>query len=223
MPDTGTQTDNGRGLGFTSRVGAWSFRHPWYALAVWLLVLVAGVFAAGRVFAGLSDGDGPKQMESVQAYTVLNQGSKDGGTVLGVVDHVAPQSPEVQQQVTALAGSLAAVPGVAEVTTPYSPGATDLVAGDGTALVIKVKLADLDDSALRDLVTNVSADLHGFAGTLAAHGQPQATVDVGGGPVINIEANDQVQTDLSRAEELSVVDWGRLSAEPSGPPMRPAD
>ncbi len=201
---TTTTPSTGRGPGLTARVGSWSYRHPFYALALWLLVLAAGVFSAGRVFAGLSGSDGPASFESVQAQTVLEEGSKDGGTVLGVVDHVDPRAGAVQQRVTTAAGVLRGHAGVAEVTTPYTAGGADLVAQDGRALIIKVKLADLDDSATADLVTTLRADFDALVDDLHAQGQPQATVSVGGGPVINIEANHQVQHDLSLAEELSL-------------------
>ncbi len=193
------------GLGRVARVGSWSFRHPWYALAIWLLILVAGVFSAGKVFAGIGDSHGPKSMESVQAYNVLDQGSKDGGTVVGVIDHVDPHAAAVQQQVTAKAQQLSGIPGVLAVTTPYTPGHDDLLATDGKALAIQVKLADISDDGTRtDLIQRVQDDLHGLAPALTGAGVPGATVSVGGDPVINVQANDQVQHDLSLAEEISL-------------------
>jgi len=52
----------GRGLGLTSRIGSWSFRHPFVAVAIWLVVLAGGVLSAGKVFAGLDSSDGPTSM-----------------------------------------------------------------------------------------------------------------------------------------------------------------
>ncbi len=195
----------GAGLGLTARVGGWSFRHPWYAIAIWLVVVVAGVLAAGRVFAGLGGGDGPKSMESVQAQEVLSQDSRDGGTVVGVLDHVDPRSPAVKQQVDALATHLGTVSGVVGVATPYTPGRADLVAQDGKALAIQVKIAEIDDlTQRRDTIEEIRTELRGLPGTLGGAGVAGTTMSVGGDPVLDMEANDQVQHDLSRAEEVSL-------------------
>ncbi len=202
---TSTTRHKPANLGVTARVGGWSYRHPLLTLAVWVLVLVGGVLAAGPVFSGLGEGAAPKGVESLQAYDVLQDGKTDGGTVVGVVDHVDARDPAVQQQVGTVAGTLAGITGVTSVKTPYSPDGQSLVATDGRALAIEVKLADLDDdAAARDLATKVQDTLHGFQGTLVGQGNAGANVSVGGGPIIDIEANDQVQHDLSLAEELSL-------------------
>jgi putative drug exporter of the RND superfamily len=200
---TGTAR-TGRGLGLISRIGSFSFRHPFVSVAIWLMVLAGGVLSAGKVFAGLDSSQGPKSMESVQAYTVLDQDSKDGGTVIGVVDHVDPHAAAVQQQVTATATTLAGISGVREVSTPYTTGGGDNVSTDGHAIAIKVKLDDLDHDAIGTVVDQVRTDFHGMVDKLHAGGAPDATVSIGGDPVINIEANHQVQHDLSLAEELSL-------------------
>ncbi|MEV0718352.1 hypothetical protein [Asanoa sp. NPDC050611] len=44
---------------FLGRLGRWCFRRRWAVLALWLVAVVAGGFAAGPVFAGLDDSQGP--------------------------------------------------------------------------------------------------------------------------------------------------------------------
>jgi RND superfamily putative drug exporter len=195
--------------GLIARVGQWCFRRRWWVVTIWLAAIVAGGLAAGPVFSGLTDSDGPKSLESVQAGDVLNAGSKDGGTVTAVVDKVAPGADAVRRDVRASAVDLATVPGVASVVTPYDTGmpaatAAALTARDGHGLLIQVNLTDQSGDDQGTTVDTLSSRLHALSATLARDGQPGATVLVGGGPVIDQQANQQAQDDLSRAEELSL-------------------
>ena len=194
--------------GLIARIGRWCFRRKWWVLAIWLVGTVAGGLAAGPVFNSLSDSDGPKSMESVQAQEVLDAGSDKGGTVTALVDGVDPRAAAVRDRVRAAATGLAGVPGVTGVVTPFDQGlpagrADAMVAKDGHGLLIQLDLTK-DASDESSTLDTVADRLHGLAGTLRADGQPDAKVLVGGGPFINRQANQQAQSDLSRAEQLSL-------------------
>jgi putative drug exporter of the RND superfamily len=194
--------------GFIARIGRWCFRRKWTVLAIWLVGTVLGGLAAGPVFNSLTGSDGPKSMESVQALDVLKAGSDKGGTVTAVVDRVDPGSAAVRDEVRATAAALGGVTGVTGVVTPFDAAmppqrSETLVAKDGRGVLIQATLTEKasDDESTLD---TIAARLHALAGRLHAGGQPDATVLVGGGPFIGKEANHQAQTDLSRAEQLSL-------------------
>jgi putative drug exporter of the RND superfamily len=194
--------------GLIARIGRWCFRRKWWVLAIWLVGTVAGGLAAGPVFNSLTGSDGPKSMESVQAQDVLDAGSDKGGTVTALVDGVDPRAAAVRDRVRAAATGLAGVPGVTGVVTPFDQGlpagrADALVARDGHGLLIQLDLTK-DASDESSTLDTVADRLHGLAGTLRADGQPDAKVLVGGGPFINRQADQQAQSDLSRAEQLSL-------------------
>ena len=194
--------------GLIARIGGWSFRRPWWALAIWLVVMTGGVLAAGPVFSGLKDNNGPQSLESVRAGTVLDQGSTEGGTLVGLVDGVDPTATSVTTDVGAAAVDLTAIAGVRSVLTPYTPGvpapqARTLLSADGKALLIRVVLDDLGDPAQQTAIAAVDNRLASSpARWWRTVSRPKATL--GGEPVINDQANNQAQTDLSRAEELSL-------------------
>jgi RND superfamily putative drug exporter len=195
--------------GVIARIGRWCFRRRWWVVAVWLVAMVVGGLSAGPVFNALGSSNGPRSLESVQASNVLKEGSNQGGTVVGVVDRVDPKAASVRRAVQALAIDLAQVPGVTKVVTPYDAGlppahAAAMLARDGHGLVVQATIADLTGGARNTTVDALSTRLHALAPALAAAGAPDAQVTVGGGPVINRQANRQAQTDLSRAEELSL-------------------
>ncbi|GIH12616.1 MMPL family transporter [Rugosimonospora africana] len=195
--------------GMVARVGRWCFRRKWWVVAIWVAAIVVGGLASGPVFDGLTGDGGPKSLESVQAGDVLQANSNDGGTVTAVVDKVDPRAAAVRDAVRAAGADLSAVSGVTKVVTPYDEGlpattTAAMTARDGHAVLIQVSLANLPDDAVETTVDKLSARLHQLSRTLAADGQPGATVLVGGGPVIDQQANAQAGSDLSRAEELSL-------------------
>jgi RND superfamily putative drug exporter len=183
---------------FTARVGRWSFRHQWTVVAIWIVAAVAGALAAGPIFAHLSDSNGPSPLESIQAGRILDQGNQSAGTLVGVVRSIDPQSILVRTQVAQAATDLAQVAGVQSVTTPYTANDPTLLAKDGRGLLIQVKLGDLSDDATRTATGAIGDRLRALAPPL------NASVLVGGDPLVNDQANAQAQTDLSKAEELSL-------------------
>jgi putative drug exporter of the RND superfamily len=192
-----------------ARTGRWCFRHRWTVLGIWLVAIVLGGLCAGPVFQALNGDEGPSSLESVQGGNVLNAADTSGGSLVAVVRGIDPQSTAVRRSVTAAAAKLSQIPGVEAALTPYTAGASPAqaaayVAKDQHGLLIEAKLADRTGDAYDTLSDAVVAQLRAVGPSLAAAGVTGATVEVGGGELVNEQANDQAQTDLSRAEELSL-------------------
>jgi len=190
--------------GLVARLGRRCFRRRWWVLAIWLLAVGGGVLSVGPVFHGLAGGGGPSSLESVQANQMLADAGRKGATVTAVVDGIDPTAAAVHDAVLAAAADIGPMSGVAKVTTPYDPDlpparAAAQVARDHRAVLVNVELAKLDKVTRHDVAAAVSARLHQLGGTLAG-----AQVRVGGGAALSQQANDAVQRDLSRAEELSL-------------------
>jgi RND superfamily putative drug exporter len=155
--------------------------------------------ASGPVFKALS-ADQDINIESINAYDVLDAESKDDGTVVGVVDRIDPASAATKSQVTAAAAALRKVSGVTEVEDPYSggPAGAALIAKDQRAVVIVAHLAkDAKDDARDATVETVTKQLRGID-------LDGAKIEVGGSAVLDKEINEQVGTDLSRAEMIAL-------------------
>ncbi|HEY1487465.1 MAG TPA: MMPL family transporter [Micromonosporaceae bacterium] len=175
----------------TARIGRWSFRHRWTVAGIWLVAVIAGVLAAGPVFSSLTDDNGPASLESVQGSNQLDAADTSAGTVVGIVSPVDPRSAAVRKEVAAATTTLRRIDGVTTVSAP-------VVAADGHGLAINVKLGNLSDDALDRADSAISTTLHQLGPPL------HATVLVGGGPLVDDQANAQAQKDLSGAEELSL-------------------
>ena len=67
-------------------------------------------------------------------------------------------------------------------------------------MLISATLSGLDRTARNSAVTAISAELHALTGDLPTG----ATVEVGGGPALNMQTRDAVQDDLTRAEYISL-------------------
>jgi len=75
--------------------------------------------------------------------------SQVSGSVIAEVTGVDPAAAGVRTAVTATAASLAKVPGVRNVATPFDGVSPGMVATDGSGLLIEVTMADFDDDAAR--------------------------------------------------------------------------
>src|SRR5262249_47094299 len=78
------------------------------------------------------------------------------------------------------------------------------IARDGHGLRIRVALVKLDRPRRDATVDAVSARLHALRRDLFEAWQTRPQVLVGGSSLLNQQANQQVQADLSRAESLSL-------------------
>jgi RND superfamily putative drug exporter len=195
--------------GVIARIGYWCFRRRWWVLAAWIVAVAAGVLARGAVFDALADSNSPRQVESIDAYNVLNTGNDSAGQVVVLVDRVDPAVPGVREAVRVAAGNLAAMPEVKKVDHPYTDGqppdrARFYLSRDGSALLLVATLASLDRPQRNAVVDRMRPTLDRLHAELRAAGQPGARVRAGGNPVLNRDVNRAVRADIGRAERLSL-------------------
>ncbi|WP_432991093.1 MMPL family transporter [Dactylosporangium sp. CA-233914] len=194
-------------LGVVARIGRFCFRHRWSVIGLWLVVVVLGGLAFGPVFAAIADGSNPKHVEAIDGLDAVATGNDSSGTVIGLVTGVDPQAPAVRATVEAAAADLGRAAGVTGVATPFSVPAAQApayLATDRHGLLIVVTLAKLDRAERGGVLTTLRDRLHKVDGDLAAAGVPQATVEVGGNPILNAELRDAQKGDLGRAELISL-------------------
>ncbi|GIJ48799.1 putative membrane protein [Virgisporangium aliadipatigenens] len=189
--------------GLIATVGRWCFRHRFIVAMLSLGVLVGGGFAAGPVFDRLVAENDAAGFESIEAYRQL--GVVDEGELTALVDGVDPRDEAVRRQVTAAAAELAARPDVRGVDFPYTtPERGNLIADDGRALLVTVRLAPGSDDTEEAAMSAAGSRLRALAGELRATGQPDAVVRLGGSDLRDEQAGDLSEQDLQRSELLSL-------------------
>ena len=113
-----------------------------------------------------------------------------------MADGIDPRDPAVAASLRATAERLRAIPGVAEVADPVTTPVPELVAADGRAVLVAVELAPgLGEDRFDQAVEAAEAELRRL---------DAPRVLVGGGPLQDWEFEDQVESDLARAELLSM-------------------
>src|SRR3954471_4472534 len=111
------------------RLAAVSLRRRRTVLAVWLLVLLAGVAAAPVLFGRLgSDVGTAAGSESAQVEQLLEREAPSGDEIFALVDGRPAADPLLRREVESAAADIRQIPGVAAVMTPESPGGSAFVA-----------------------------------------------------------------------------------------------
>jgi RND superfamily putative drug exporter len=174
-----------------------------------LVAVGAGLLTSGPVFDSLSDGNNPRSVESVAGYDVINTGNNSGGQVIGLIDRVDPTAAVVRDIVTTAAADVATMPEVKKVEHPYLAGLPAakvrfLLARDGQGLLVVATLVKMDRPQRNAAVDRLRQRFDRIAERLHEAGLGQARVRSGGGPVLNREAHQAVQQDLTRAEYVSL-------------------
>ncbi len=178
-------------------VARFCFRHRFIVLAVWVAIFAGGMVASGPVFTALS-ADHDIKVESLDAFDVLDAESREDGSIIAVVDDVDPQAATTKSTITAASAALRGVAGVARVEDPYS--AQGLIAKDGRGLLLIAHLTKGDDVEARTAAIDKVTDRMRDVGKAI----PGSDVEIGGGPVLNKEVNEQVNKDLMRAELIGL-------------------
>ncbi|OEJ94104.1 MMPL family transporter [Streptomyces thermolilacinus] len=152
------QTDERRRGSVFERLAAFSYRHRWGAVLLWV-VLVAGITAASSaVGSGYRNDFSLPGTDSQQARTVLERhgAAQSGATVHIVVrddDGDGVRDAAVQRRVEALLGTVAALPGVTGVRSPYEDGSA--VSRDGTVGYATVTLAESAENVPKEQVRKI--------------------------------------------------------------------
>ncbi|MEU4553837.1 MMPL family transporter [Micromonospora violae] len=192
--------------GFVAAAGQWCFRHRWLVVSLWLVALLGGALASGPVFARLADPAASGSTESAEGLRQIAAGAADGGQVLALIDGVDAPSSGVRDVVNRLVGDLGQDPAVLRVDSPYAPTpqAARQIAADQRALIVTIVLKSADPAAKSAAIDDLTVQLHSVEEELRAAGQQSAVVKVGGNAALNRETNRAVQSDVQRAELISL-------------------
>jgi uncharacterized membrane protein YdfJ with MMPL/SSD domain len=130
--------------------------------------------------------------ESVKADNLVQgQGYRETGVIVLVKD--APvANPGTRARVEGIERRLRAREDVAEVTGYYDTRSRDFVSNDGDRTYIAVALRPTDDKARQDAASSIADQLGGEPG-----------IEVGGPSLAEEQVNEQVESDLRRAEMLA--------------------
>ena len=153
--------------------------------------------AAGAVGGSVADrlypyGNEDSQTESIEANQRLESaGFREAGIIVLIEDAPVDQ-PQTRRRVAEIERSLKDDPEVAQVTGFYGTGSTDFVSRDRNATFLSVALEPTDDKELQEAGERIRDDLVGEPGVRV------------GGPALAIDqVNEQVESDLQRAEMLA--------------------
>ncbi|MCW3817569.1 MMPL family transporter [Micromonospora sp. DR5-3] len=179
-----------------ARIGAFCFRYRWAVLIGWLLIMVAGVAAAGPVITKVTTTRAVQGTESDDAQRVVRAEADHGLRMVTLVDGIDPSRPDVRDAVAGASADVSAIPGVQRVDQPVA-------AADGRAVRIGVML-DRFEQPERDAETDaLNAAQDRFRAL--ADAVPGAEVSFGGADIVPRQAGGASQNDLVRAEGLSLA------------------
>jgi RND superfamily putative drug exporter len=178
------------------RLARFSLRHRRLVATAWVVLFVGGIAIGSGVFDRLDPDVGDVEgTESARAADRLRALDPGGESIAAVADGVDPRDPRVAAGIRATAERLRAIPGVNQVADPFD-GPPELLARDGRAALVAVEFEPgLGEARFDRALEAAETELRRLD---APH------VLVGGGPLQDREFEDQVASDLGRAELLSM-------------------
>ena len=178
------------------RLARFSLRHRRLVATAWVVLFVGGIAIGSGVFDRLDPDVGDVEgTESARAADRLRALDPGGESIAAVADGVDPRDPRVAAGIRATAERLRAIPGVNQVADPFD-GPPELLTRDGRAALVAVEFEPgLGEARFDRALEAAETELRRLD---APH------VLVGGGPLQDREFEDQVASDLGRAELLSM-------------------
>ena len=202
------------------RLGVAVARHRLITVILWAVVLTACALTALVGVTGESLFDrlgtsGPSvDGEASEAARLIEgtEGTETESLSLLVYD-VDLASPELHATLADTASDLAAIDGVTEVVNPLAipplpdgspnPAAVPLYADDGNGLLLNVSMETTDGSLDDTLLREVEEHLNVAADEIRAQ-EPDATVEVGGNPLVVESLVAVAEADLQKGELISL-------------------
>ena len=177
-------------------VGRFSFRHRRWVLAVWAVLLVAGLVFGTKVFDTAAPAAKAAGSESATGASLLASAESSDGSVTALVEGKPVADAAVRAAVTRAVADLERMPGVGTVTDAYAgSGAAALRASDGQASLVQVQLTS-DSGKVLDAA---SARLDRIAADA-----PGTTVKLGGEQVLTAQVQQQTQQDTELGEFITL-------------------
>jgi putative drug exporter of the RND superfamily len=167
--------------GVFERIAAWSYRRRWWALALWVLVLVAVTGVAQAIGGDYRNDFSLPGTQSQRALDVLRAHVPDeAGAVVQIVlqDGDGLRDPAARQRVETMLASVGELPRVADVRSPYD--AAGALSADDTTGYASVNL----DAATADVP---AADIVRIIDTARAAAGDGLRIELGGEAVVSVE------------------------------------
>ena len=174
-------------------------RGRWLVLAVAAVAVLAAAGWGTGVFAALSDGgfEDPDSESATASERITDTFGRTDADVLVLyrdADGTTPvDDPLFRDSVTAVVAGLPSEP-VASVTTPWDRGGEGLVSADGRSALVAIMLEGSDDDSRGESYEQVRDRLDADGLVEQVGGQAAVFADVG----------EQVETDIARAESITL-------------------
>ena len=179
---------------FTVRIARWSAEHPWRAMGMWVLFVVASI-VVGTMAGTHKATNGGNVGETARAEQMIKDGNFPKDPAVERILVTAPSGPldvaAARSAASDAATRLRALPEVASVGDP-------VVSPDGTLLMLPVKMSGDPDTA----ENRVQPLLDATAAVQGAH--PTLRVEEVGYPSISKALDATVGKDFQRAEIFSL-------------------
>ncbi|MEY9966436.1 RND superfamily putative drug exporter [Streptacidiphilus sp. MAP12-16] len=183
-------------------VGRFSFRHRRWVLALWALLLAAGLLFGTKVFDAAAPSASAAGSESATGSALLTASSASDRSITALVEGKAVDDPAVKAAVGAAATDLVRIPGVSGVTDTYSAGSTGtaLRSSDGQASLIQVQLStDEGTPSGQKTLAAASQRLSEISGAA-----PGTTVKLGGAQILDAQVQQQTKHDTELGEFVTL-------------------
>jgi RND superfamily putative drug exporter len=182
---------------FTSRIASFSFRHKWYVLGAWLVLLVtAGMLSTGLGSTLTTDFRDLSHSDSRVGKDLIDNrfGARPLTEELVVrSDADTVDSPAFQSLVTGLAGQIRGLKGVKNVQTYLEAQSPSMVSADRHAALTAVTLSSDEKTAETDVAAVVDA-------VKAAQHPDGYALHLTGPASVSHEQNQLSEKDISKAE-----------------------
>jgi RND superfamily putative drug exporter len=131
-----TREQRNEQLGAVTRIAGWTTRHRRMVLVGWVVVLVAALGASHAVGANFSNDLSLPGTPSQRAVDLLERDfpaqSGDQDQIVIAVTRGSVTAASVRERVEPMLASVATLPHVTAVASPYSPGGAHQIAADGS-------------------------------------------------------------------------------------------
>jgi RND superfamily putative drug exporter len=148
-----------------SGIARWCFRHRFVVIGLWLVVLAVTAGLNQHLGSKYSNNFSLPHTDSTQALDLLQTLSKGAAgetdTIVWHVDSGSVRSPATEQHITAMLHSVANIPQVASVTSPYTPMGAGQISRNGrtayASVAFNTNFQGLNKQNVSSLITTAQA------------------------------------------------------------------
>jgi uncharacterized membrane protein YdfJ with MMPL/SSD domain len=196
-----TPAGQGDSPALAARIGRWSTRHRFAAIAGWLAFVAVALVIGSAVGTVHPNDDNSGHGDSAKADKILDDAYPDQASETVLVQSkgkMKASDPEFRSTVAAVVRGVSGKPGVVEVRSPYARGADGQISADGRSAMVQFKI-DGDSSLAERRIDAVEAGVQG-----AARAHPKLFVGQFGDASADKALSKAFSDDFSKAGMLSI-------------------